>query len=75
MGEWRDNPGTVVGWLGIGCAALVIGVDIFLAISPTYITFSQYVHLRSDDQPVFAYITMGLIIWLFAHWFLRFFRR
>ena len=72
--KWRTKAYTITGWIGFGLFLLVIAVDIVLALIK-WPTLSQYVHARTEDQPLFGWIVLGLIIFLIFHWFWRFVRR
>lgn len=72
--KWKTRAYTITGWIGFGCFLLVIAVDIALAVLKKP-TLSQYVHARTEDQPLFGWIVFILIIVLIVHWFYRFVRR
>jgi len=72
--KWKTRAYTITGWIGFGCFILVLAIDGALALLDKP-TFSQYVRARHQDQPVFGYIVLGLLIYLILHWFWRFWKK
>ena len=69
MKKWETKPYKIVGWLTFGLFGVIIAVDIFLALYDPLPTISQYISRRAENQPLFAYIIIGILIWAGIHWF------
>lgn len=67
--EWQTKPFNPAHYIWIGLGILVIGIDIWLAIDDRFKTLSQYVSTRAEDQPLFAYIIIGIMAYMCIHWF------
>jgi len=69
MKKWKTKPYTVVGWLTLGMFVAIGIVDIILDRIEGVPTISQYITARWQDQPLFGYIIIGLMLFMIFHWF------
>lgn len=67
--KWKTKPYKIVGYTCIFLFGAIAVVDVFLAVYEPLPTISQYISRRSENQPLFGWIIIGILVFMGFHWF------